>query len=118
MSGTNIPYFKPISPDQDRSLDPLTVQRFCTGCPFKAVRSNVRNSGSNGSTNPSSWSENHIEAPMMKLNYYCTSPQYNQKTMIMYLQSSATGFGYCPFFLEKWDQLESNHDPDDPPQSN
>jgi hypothetical protein len=114
----NDQYFGPINPDQNRDLDPLTVQRFCTGCPYKAVRSGARNPSANGTTNPGSWGENLVEAPMLKLQYYCTSPQYSQKTMIMYLQSSTVGFGYCPFFLDKWKQLESNHDPDDPPQSN
>jgi len=115
----------PILPDgqgsdfivqQDRTLDPLTVQRYCTGCPFKAVRSQVRNPAANGSSNPTAWDNSEPEyAPMLKTQYYCTSPNFNYKSAIFYNISSTIGFGYCPFFLDKWKQLEGEHDPDDPP---
>jgi hypothetical protein len=115
----------PILPDgsgsqfivqQDRTIDPLTVQRYCTGCPFKAVKTNVRNPSANGSTNPTLWEDSGSEqAPMLKTQYYCTSPNFDYKKAIFYNVASTIGFGYCPFFLEKWQQLESNHDPVDPP---
>jgi hypothetical protein len=107
---------KPFNVNQDRTIDPQTVQWYCTGCPYKGIKNTQRGNG--GVPNPIGWDDsgNGPQGAMNRVTYVCNSPGYNYKTMIMYQMSSTIGFGYCPFFLEKWKQRESNTDPDDPPQ--
>ena len=110
-SGTAFPFL----PEQDRNLDTFTVQRYCTGCPFKAVRNGTRNPASSGAENITEWgNEGMNNAPMNRIQYYCTSPNWDSKKQNFFMSSSTIGFGWCPFFLDKWKQFESNSDPDDP----
>jgi hypothetical protein len=113
-SGTATPFIA----EQDRNVDALTVQRYCTGCPFKAVRPRNRNEASTGSSNITEWGNEGLNnAPILQTQYYCTSPNWDTKKQNFFLNSSTIGFGYCPFFLDKWKQLESGHDPDDTPMA-
>lgn len=86
---------------QDRRLDTLTVQTYCTGCPFKAV-------------DPSGQARNlNLANPMQSIQYRCTSPAWNQKSKLIFMQSSSLGGGgYCPFFMDRWKLKDGNTDPD------
>jgi hypothetical protein len=98
----------PFKVGQDRSIDPLTAQYFCVGCPFKQIVSSQRNPSSNGDTNPTEWSNVFAEqAPAMKVGYRCTSPNFNTKTTLLQ-DTSTIGFGYCPFFKQRWELHDGN----------
>ena len=100
---------------QDRTIDPMTVQTYCTGCPFKKVAPRPRNGGGSQGGVPFE-SAGFVSAPMMKIKYVCSSPNYHADYKKRFsLEMSTIGFGYCPFLLEKWKLKESNTDPDDPP---
>lgn len=107
---------KPFNVNQNREIDPLTAERFCTGCPYKGIKSQARGSGGNSGMG---WDASPVTRANIarRTTYICNSPGYNFKTMLMYQDSSTIGFGYCPFFLDKWKQLDGNTDPDDPPQN-
>lgn len=99
---------KPFSVHQDRTIDPLTVAFYCTGCPFKAVKTNVRNPDANATSNPGEWSSSQpSQANMLKIQYVCTSPNFNYKQFIN-KTSSTIGFGWCPFQKQKMELLEGN----------
>ncbi len=98
----------PLPKNQDRDLDPSLVDQWCTGCPYKAIKDQSRNTPNvNGQTNPiqfNSVGENY--ASHRKARYVCTSPKqsYPQK---MNQQHSTIGFGFCPYFEEKYALLYS-----------
>jgi len=86
---------------QTRLLDTMTVQTYCTGCPFKAVDLTARKVNYNGSN------------PMASIQYKCTSPAWNMKSKLIFMNSSVIGGGgYCPFFLDRWKLKDGNTDPD------
>ncbi len=93
---------KPFIVNQDRTIDPITVAFFCTSCPFKGVKTNVRNPDANGATNASQWTSEGIgqQAPMMHIQYVCNSPNFNFVQTIEQ-KSSTIGFGWCPFLEQK-----------------
>ena len=98
----------PFNIGQDRSIDPLTVQYYCVGCPFKQIVSKQRNPASDGDTNPSEWSSIFpMQAPALQAHYICTSPNFNTKTALMQ-ETSTIGFGYCPFFKQRWELKDGN----------
>ena len=111
-------YDKPFNVNQDRTIDPLTAQMYCVGCPYKGIKPRVRGSG--GNANSTNWDASQVVRGnvAMQTEYICKSPNYNFKTMLRYQMSSTMGGGYCPFFLDKWKLRESNTDPDDPPINN
>ena len=101
---------KPFSVEQDRTIDPLTVAFFCTSCPFKGVKTNVRNPDANATSNPGEWtSSTPSQANMFKIQYVCTSPNFNYN-QILNKTSSTIGFGWCPFQKQKMNLLEGRDD--------
>lgn len=103
-------YRRPFNVNQDRTIDPLTVAFYCTGCPFKAVRTNVRNPDASATTNPGEWtSAQPSQANMMKIQYVCTSPNFNYKQFLI-KDSSTIGFGWCPFQKQKMNLLQGGDD--------
>lgn len=101
----------PFSVDQDRSIDPLTVAFYCTGCPFKGVKTNQRNPQSNGVSNPTQWTSEAAgqQAPMLHIQYECTSPNFKDPQKWAQ-QTSTIGFGWCPFLPEKLSTLLGGYD--------
>jgi len=96
--------------NQDRTIDPLTVQYYCVGCPFKKVKSGARNPLANGSTNSVDFGSDPIpHAPTMNIVYECSSPNFTTKTRYNQ-QHSELGGGHCPFFEDKYALLEGGGD--------
>jgi hypothetical protein len=105
---------KPFVVGQDRTIDPLTVAFYCTGCPFKAVKTNNRNPLAKDGANAALWTSEAAgqQAPMMHIQYECTSPNFNDPQR--WLQDTSTvGFGWCPFLPEKLRLLQGGHDDGD-----
>ena len=101
---------QPFNVNQDRTIDPLTVAFFCTSCPFKGVVTGNRNPYANGATNTKTWSsEVPTQANMMKIQYVCTSPNFNYKQLVN-KTSSTIGFGWCPFQKQKMALLQGKDD--------
>lgn len=101
---------KTFNVNQDRTIDPLTVQIYCVGCPFKKVKSGARNPLSNGSTNSMDFGSDPIpHAPTMKIVYECSSPMFNFKQRYSQ-EHSELGVGHCPFFEQKYELLEGGGD--------
>ena len=105
------PYQKqPFNVNQDRTIDPLTVAFYCTSCPFKGVKTGARSATANGSTNETLWtSEVPTQANIMKIQYVCTSPNFNYKQFLN-KTSSTIGFGWCPFQKQKQALLQGMDD--------
>ena len=108
----------PFSVDQDRTIDRMTVETYCTGCPFKKVKSTRSQRGSGTSSRPVDFASvgGAPQNPMNLITYKCTSPNFDYKKTLM-KASSTIGFGYCPFFLQRWALKDGEHDPDDPPMT-
>lgn len=101
---------QPFNVNQDRTIDPLTVAFFCTGCPFKGVKTMQRNPDANATTNPGEWTSSQpSQANMMKIQYVCTSPNFNY-SQILNKTSSTIGFGWCPFQKQKMSQMQGMDD--------
>jgi len=112
--GNTGPGRKPFVVGQDRTIDALTVSFYCTGCPFKEVKTNIRNPNANGTTNPTQWTSEAAgqQAPMMHIQYVCNSPNFNYPQTLMQ-NSSTVGFGWCPFLQQKQTTLLGGYDDGD-----
>lgn len=101
---TYIPPISEFPPEQDRTLDPETAAWWCVGCPYKAIKPQMRNATPqvNGETNPVPFNEVGQQNAVYygKTEYVCISPKqtYTQKLL---QKHSTIGFAFCPFLEQK-----------------
>jgi hypothetical protein len=108
-----------MHPEQDRILDDGTVQTFCLGCPFLAIKQNknvkqtVIDKDGKVISN-ADFGENKVDfsevgqryAEIKKVVYECTSPEPTRK---QYLYQQLSGFptaigggGFCSRYYDKY----------------
>ncbi len=102
------PWQQTFNVNQDRIIDPMTVQTWCTGCPFKKSLGRSRNAS--GGTSGGDFASAGVSfGGIGQITYKCISPGFDYKKKLMQ-EHSTVGFGWCPFFEEKWALKEGEAD--------